>query len=259
MDIATILGIIGGVLLLSIAIFSKGSAGGFVDFPSILVVLGGTLAATLVMFPWGTVMGSFKVAMNAFKRKVLEPDVIIERMVEYANIARRESVIALDKLSIDEPFIAKGIRLVVDGSDPSTVRRVLETEISFMKNRHKRGQNVFKGMGMVAPAFGMIGTLIGLVIMLQTLDDPSSIGPSMAVALLTTLYGAILANLFFIPISKKLEERSNDEALVWELAMEGILAIQNGEHPAIIKEKLYAFLAPESRREEAQAQAQAEG
>lgn len=250
MDIATILGLVLGLALIGSAIAMGGGAGGFVNVPSMMIVVGGTLAATMVMFPLKTVLGSFKVAKHALRQSNTSPKEIIDEIVALATKARKESIIALEKVNIENEFLRKGIRLVVDGTDPELLRSILRTEVAFMQQRHKVGQRVFKGMGMLAPAFGMIGTLIGLVQMLRTLDDPDKIGPSMAVALITTFYGALLANLVFIPIANKLEGRSNDESLIMELIIEGVLSILAGENPRIIKEKLMAFLPAKMREEE---------
>lgn len=248
MDIGTLIGLLAGLgLILGSIMFGGGALGGFVDVPSVLVVVGGTIAVTFVMFPMNTVFGSFRVGMKAFFAKSEDPTELIDLMVSMAETARKESLVALEKVNVDDPFIKKGIQLVADGTEEQLVRSVLDTEIAFMRRRHFQGQGVFKGMGTMSPAFGMIGTLIGLVKMLQNLSDPGSIGPAMAVALLTTFYGAVLANLVFLPMATKLEERSAEEALYMEIAMEGIIGILHGEHPSIIKEKLLAFLSPAMR------------
>ena len=247
MDIATLLGILAGFGLIIGSIASGGGLGGFIDPPSMLIVVGGTIAATLVMFPLSVVMGSIKVGMKAFFAKDRSPLELIEEIVKLADVGRREGLLALEKAEVANEYLAKGVRLVADGSAPNLVRAVLETEIESLQQRHRRGQAVFKGMGTAAPAFGMIGTLVGLVQMLQNMDDPASIGPSMAVALLTTFYGAVLANVVFLPMVKKLEERSIDETFIMEIAVEGIMGIQNGENPRIVNERLLSFVAPRLR------------
>jgi chemotaxis protein MotA len=249
MDIATIIGLVGGFGLVATTIILGGSAGGFVDAPSMIVVIGGTFASVFVMFPLNTVIGSIKVGMKAFLFKGYTPQEVINQVVALAETARKESLVALEKVEVDDPFLKKGVAMVADGSEERLVRQVLEIEVNFMKERHRQGQAVFKGMGTMAPAFGMIGTLIGLVRMLQNLDDPSSIGPAMAVALLTTFYGAVLANVAFLPLSRKLEVRSDEDALYMEIMTEGVISIQRGEHPSIVKEKLQAFLSPGVREE----------
>lgn len=247
MDIATLIGILGGFGLIIATLVMSGNAAGFIDPPSIVVVFGGTFASVFIMFPMATVIGAFKVGMKAFFAKSRDPKAIIDQIVALAEIARKESLVALEKATVDDAFLKKGIILVADGSDDVLVRSVMEIEIDFMKKRHYQGQGVFKGMGTMAPAFGMIGTLIGLVNMLSNLSNPDSIGPAMAVALLTTFYGSVLANVLFLPIAKKLEERSLEEALYMEIMVEGVISIQKGEHPSIVKEKLQAFLSPAMR------------
>ena len=249
MDISTILGILLGFALMGASIAIGGGLGGFINIPSFMIVIGGTLAAILVMFPLKTVLGSFKVVKHAFKQNNTSPLAIIDEIVALATKARKESIIALERVPIENEFLQKGIKLVVDGTDPELLRSILKTDLAYMRERHKVGQRIFKGMGSFAPAFGMIGTLIGLVKMLRTLNDPEKIGPAMAVALITTLYGAVLANLIFIPIANKLEGRTNEQALIMELIIEGVLSILAGENPRVIREKLEAFLSPSMRKE----------
>lgn len=249
MDIATILGIIVGIGLIIGGILVEGSLLDFLDLSSILIVLGGTVAATFVAYPLKNVLAAFKIATKAFNNKIEDPNEIIVTINNLANTARKEGLLALEEASesIDEEFLKKGSMLIVDGTDPELVRNLLETELAFIEERHKSGQSIFEIMGSLSPAFGMIGTLIGLINMLTKLDDPSSIGPSMSIALLTTFYGTLLANLVFIPISNKLKLRSREEILRKEIMVEGLLSIQAGENPRIIEEKLKAFLPPKTR------------
>ena len=248
MDIATIIGIISGIGLIIASIMIGSGLNAFIDIPSVLVVIGGSTAAMLISFPLDKVIGSIKIAMKAFFSSKQSPEEIITKVVDLAIKARKESIIALEKEEIDDPFLAKGIRLVVDGTAPNLVRSILKTEIGFMKQRHATGQKVFKTLGALGPAFGMIGTLIGLVQMLQNLSDPGSIGPAMAVALLTTFYGAILANLIAIPIAEKLGGKSAEEVLMMEVVIEGVLSILEGDNPIIVRNKLEAFLSPKLRQ-----------
>ncbi len=247
MDIGTLLGILLGFGLIIGSILLGGGLGGFIDPPSAAVVVGGTIAVTFVMFPMGTVIGSIKVGMKAFFAKPPNTSDMIKELSSLADIARKQGLVELEKSNPSEPFLKKGILLVSGGTEEGMVRSIMENDIEYMKKRHFKNQGVFKGMGTMAPAFGMIGTLIGLVQMLQKLDDPSSIGPAMAVALLTTFYGAVLANVIFLPMAKKLEERSMEETLYLEVIMEGVISIVNGEHPRLIKEKLEAFIEPTLR------------
>ena len=249
MDIATLIGLVGAFGLVMTTIFMGGNAAGFVDVPSVVVVVGGTFAVTFVMFPLGVVINAIKVGMKTLLFKSNDAQEIIHLLGKLAETARRESLVALEKVNIENQFLKKGVMLVVDGSSESLVRSVMEIELDFMKQRHRQGQAVFKGMGTMAPAFGMIGTLIGLVNMLSNLSDPSSIGPAMAVALLTTFYGAVLANVVFLPMANKLEERSAEDVLFMQIMIEGVSSLQRGDHPSIVKEKLQAFLAPALREE----------
>ena len=251
LDLATIVGILVGLAFIIMGIMQDGEISTFFSFASILIVLGGTFAATFVAYPLIVVVDSIKVVRKAFSVHSNEAGFIISKIIVLANTARKEGLLALEEASeeIDDPFLQKGVMLVVDGTDPELVRNLLETELSFVEERHKEGQGIFEVMGTFAPAFGMIGTLIGLINMLRRLDDPSTIGPSMAVALITTFYGSLLANLIFLPIANKLKFRSREEILLKEIMLEGLLSIQAGENPRIIEEKLKAFLPPKIRKE----------
>jgi chemotaxis protein MotA len=188
-----------------------------------------------------------KILWKCFFYSPINPRDLIFLIVQLSEKARKESILALEKIQLPYPFMNRGIQLIADGTEQVLLRNILDIDMSLMQQRHWRGQDIFKSLGAYAPAFGMIGTLIGLVQMLRQMDDPTTIGPAMAVALLTTLYGSLLANIVFLPLAKKLEERSKEEYQNMELMREGMLAIQKGEHPAIIKEKLRSFL-PSSRR-----------
>ncbi len=249
MDIATLIGLCGSLGLVIVTIFMGGNAAGFVDVPSIVVVLGGTFAVTFVMFPLGVVIGTIKVGLKTLLFKSNDPLETVNLILQLADTARKESLVALEKVTIEDTFLKKGVMLVVDGSSEALVRSVMEIELEFMKQRHRQGQAVFKGMGTMAPAFGMIGTLIGLVNMLSNLSDPASIGPAMAVALLTTFYGAVVANCMFLPLATKLEVRSEEDCLFMQLMIEGVSSLQQGDHPSVVKEKLQAFLPPNLREE----------
>ncbi len=249
MDIATVAGIVSGVILFAVAMSTNGSILDFVDFPSFLIVLGGTVAGTLINYPIYKVLEVIRILRVVFTKNTISPTEIIKKIVNFAEIARREGLLALEDAAyqVEDDFLKKGILLIVDGTDPELVRNILETELAFLEDRHKTGQSIFETMGALAPAFGMIGTLIGLIRMLRNLNNPEAIGPGMAVALLTTFYGALLANLVFIPVAGKLKIRSNEEILNKEVMIEGMLSIQAGENPRIIEEKLKAFLAPKIR------------
>ncbi|RKD34442.1 motility protein A [Thermohalobacter berrensis] len=250
MDLATAIGFIIGIGFMIWGITLTGEVTTFFHIPSIVIVLGGTVAATFISFPLKKVFKTIKVVKNAFIEKTIEPVEIIQNIIELSNVARREGLLALEEAaeSIDDEFLKKGIILIVDGTDPELVRNILETEVAFLEERHGEGQNIFQTMGGFSPAFGMIGTLIGLINMLKDLDDPSGIGPNMSVALITTFYGSLFANLIFLPLANKLKGRSREEILVKELILEGLLSIQAGENPRIIEEKLKTFLSPEQRK-----------
>ena len=251
MDIATIVGVVLGFGLILGAILLGGSLGSFIDVPSLLIVVGGTIASTLIMERLERVLGAFKVAMNAIRAsKTASASDTIKRIVELSSIARREGVLALENEEIEDAFLAKGVRMAVDGLPEEEIVHTLQAELVAMKERHRRGQKLFKFIASTAPSMGMIGTLIGLVQMLQTLDDPSSIGPSMAVALLTTMYGAIIAFLVSGPIGEKLALRSKEESSRMIVVIEGIQSIVRGQNATIIQEKLEARLAPTEREEQ---------
>ncbi len=252
MDAATFLGIVSGLGLIFGAIAMGGSVRAFMDLPSMLIVFGGTFATTLTMERMGNVIGAFRVAKNA----ILQPggDVIetIKKILELSATARREGILALEKAEIDDAFLAKGIRMAVDGLAQEQIEETLQAELIAMRQRHLRGQKLFKFMATTAPSMGMIGTLIGLVKMLATLDDPSTIGPSMAIALLTTFYGAVLAFVICNPIAEKLERRTQEETANMKVVIEGVGSIVVGRNPALIQEQLEAMLPPRQRETEQQ-------
>ncbi|MDK2855161.1 MAG: chemotaxis protein MotA [Bacillota bacterium] len=249
MDVATMLGIVFGVAFILIGIFQTGTLQTYWDLPSLMITFGGTIAGTLIAYPISQIIGVLKVVRNVFQRRLPSPESVIQQLVHFVEKARREGILALEDEveALDDEFLKKGLQLVVDGSDPELVRNILETELAFVEERHKAGQSIFITMATLAPAFGMIGTLIGLINMLKNLDNPSVIGPNMATALITTFYGAIYANLICIPIATKLNVRSGEEILLKELVIEGVLSLQAGENPRLVEEKLKAFLPPKAR------------
>lgn len=258
MDLTTALGTVLVIVLLLWALSSGGTPlSMFVDVPSMVMVLGGTVAVTLMAFRVSDLKGLVKVVMRSYLFKLPTPAEEIERILDYANLARKEGLLALESKveGLDDRFFAKGVQLVIDGFAADTVRDIMDLELSWQNQRHAAGKKMLDSMGSMAPAFGMIGTLVGLVKMLANLSDPSSIGEGMAVALLTTFYGAVVANAIFIPLSGKLEVRAKEECLLRELMIEGIVAIQAGEKPQLIKEKLKGFLPPPVREEVATARA----
>lgn len=248
MDLATLFGLVGGFGIILWAILMGGSILIFIDIPSVLIVGGGTVAATLIKFPFGHCLGAVKVAMKAFVVKLETPQEIIDKAVQLAGIVRKEGLLALEAQEVKNPFFAKGLRLCVDGLEPEFVRKVLETELNQTIDRHETGQKIWRSIGDSAPAMGMLGTLVGLVQMLVNLSDPSALGPAMAVALLTTLYGALIANLFAIPIADKLALRASEEALIRALVVESIASIQESRNPRVIQELLKTYLSPKEQK-----------
>ncbi|MEA2084201.1 MAG: MotA/TolQ/ExbB proton channel family protein [Thermodesulfobacteriota bacterium] len=250
MDIATIIGLAAGSILLVSAILTGGSALIFINIPSVLIVIGGTIATAFIRFSMADVINSFKVAGNAFSSKLSVPQEVIQEIVNLANIARKNGLIILEQQPIADPFLKKAIMYCVDGHEAEFIHEVLKKEVSLTVERHEVGQGVFAGMGEASPAFGMIGTLVGLVQMLATMDDPATIGPSMAIALLTTLYGAVIANLIMLPIADKLSLRSREEERNRNLIIEGVLGILKGLNPRVMEEFLETFLPPKDRSPE---------
>lgn len=235
------------------AIFLGGSAGGFVDVPSMLIVLGGGLFANLMKFPLSQTFGAFKVAMKAFFAKSSSLSELISECVELATRARKEGLLGLESVEISNEFLKKGVQMAIDGQKPEFVARVLSKEINQTIERHEQGQAVFKGFGESAPAMGMIGTLVGLVQMMSNMSDPKAIGPAMAVALLTTLYGAVLANTVALPLAEKLSFRSNEERRNHALILEAISGIQEGLNPRVLESMLQTYLPGNQRVAEEEA------
>ena len=247
LDIGTVIGIIGGFGLVVGSIMMGSDLGAFIDVPSIVVVFGGTIMTTLIAEKLPNVIGGIKVAMKAFFGKSEPPEETIKTINELSQAARKDGILALEGMQVSNPFLAKAVRLAVDGIAPEEIRASLSSELASMRSRHKRGQKLFTFMAATAPSMGMIGTLIGLVQMLQALDDPSSIGPAMAVALLTTFYGAIIAFMVCAPIADKLSVNSDEETASMKVVLEGIDGILKGENPRMLQEKLEGYLAPAKR------------
>ncbi|MGR5069972.1 MULTISPECIES: flagellar motor protein PomA [Vibrio] len=242
MDLATLIGLIGGFAFVIMAMVLGGSIGMFVDVTSILIVVGGSAFVVLMKFTMGQFFGATKIAGKAFMFKADESEDLIAKIVEMADAARKGGFLALEEMEINNSFMQKGIDLLVDGHDADVVRAALQKDIALTDERHTQGTGVFRAFGEVAPAMGMIGTLVGLVAMLSNMDDPKAIGPAMAVALLTTLYGAVLSNMVFFPIADKLSLRRDQETLNRRLIMDGVLAIQDGQNPRVIDSYLKNYL-----------------
>ncbi|MCW2306069.1 motility protein A [Rhodobium gokarnense] len=248
MDLATIIGIVAGTAVVVTAIFLGGNISQFIDIASILIVFGGGMAATLIRFPLAGVASAFITgAKVAFTHKKIEPRTMIEEITELADVARKQGPLGLENVEVSDATLAKGVQYIADGYEPNFIRESMERERDLYLDRLEEGQRIFKALGDSAPAFGMIGTLVGLVQMLATMDDPSTIGPSMAIALLTTLYGALLANLVCIPIYEKLGAKANVEDVNQTLIIDGVMQIRESKSPALIREMLIAYL-PEKNR-----------
>lgn len=255
MDIATIIGLLMGIGLVLGSILMGGSLLPFVNVPSLMITVGGSIAALLINFSLETVLGTFNVVKKCFLVKVPGTNTTIEQFARLATIARRDGLIALEPEieQLDDDFMVRGLEMVIGGVAKEEVVSVLETEIACIEQRHQQGKKIIDATAAAAPAFGMIGTLIGLVQMLRSLDDPSQIGIGMATALLTTLYGALIANLFCLPLSGKLEARSKEEVMLRELMLSGLVSLADGHPPRAVRDRLVAFLSSSSRTETAQA------
>ncbi|MCG7499504.1 flagellar motor protein PomA [Vibrio sp. Of7-15] len=247
MDLATLIGLVGGFAFIIMAMLLGGSMSMFVDVTSVLIVIGGSSFVVLMKFTIGQFFGAAKIAAKAFIFKTDNPEDLIAKIVEMADAARKGGFLALEEMEITNSFMRKGIDLLVDGHDAEVVKSTLKKDIVLTNERHDRGVGIFSAFGDVAPAMGMIGTLIGLVAMLSNMDDPKSIGPAMAVALLTTLYGAIIANMIAIPIADKLGMRKEQEKLNRSLILDGVLAIQDGQNPRVIDSYLKNYLNEKKR------------
>ena len=247
MDLATILGIIGAIGLLIVAMVLSGDIMMFADTQSVIIVLGGSLFVVLSNYNLAQFLGMGKIIVKAFIFKIEKPEELIEKSVDMADAARKGGFLALEEAEISNPFMQKGVDMLVDGHDADVVRGTLQKDIYLTAERHERGVGMMMALADVAPAMGMIGTLIGLVAMLSNMDDPKSIGPAMAVALLTTLYGAFLANVIAIPIASKLKLRLAEEQMNQELVLDAVLGIQDGQNPRVIEGLLKNYLA-ESKR-----------
>ncbi len=249
MDIATIIGIFSCIGLLAASMTMGVGLEAFYDLPSILVVCGGTACATMINYPLRDCLNTASILKNAFITRPITIGEIVTGFTVFSAKARKEGLLSLenDIKNIKDPFLQKGLQLTVDGLEPQAITEILETDIAFQESRHRLGADIFQTMGNFAPAFGMIGTLIGLIAMLRHLDDPTNIGPAMSLALVTTFYGAILSNMIFVPIAGKLRARSQDETRGKELILQGILSLCRGDNPRIIEQKLHAFLPPAAR------------
>lgn len=258
MDIASMVGVLAGTIFL---IF--GSMGAveynpltwgqlFINPPSIMITFGGTLAATMIHYPMPQFLAIVPILRNVFTTSTETPNEAIDTLVNLAEKARREGLLSLeaDVDMTENEFLKKGIQLVIDGTDPELVREIMEIELEYLEERHRVGVGLFEAMGFYSPAFGLVGTLIGLIGMLKALgEDINTLGPKMAIALVTTLYGAVFANFLALPIGGKLKVRSGEEIQLKQVMIQGIICIQEGNNPRIVRQKLMSFLSPAARRE----------
>ena len=244
MDIASLIGLIGGIGMILGAMISGGGIAPFVDVPSILIVFGGTAFLVLYAVPMPVFLGHFGAMAKAFLPPIKKMDELIERMVELSGIARKDGMMALEGQEVPDKFFQKGLQMLVDGADEAKLVTQLNKEIKAMKNRHEVNQNAVKAWIDIAPAMGMVGTLIGLVLMLGNMSDPKAIGPAMAVALLTTMYGAIIANVLFLPLLNKLEKYTEYELVYRDMVVTGLRNIARSESPRNIQDQMVANLAP---------------
>lgn len=252
MDLASVIGLLMGssFLLLAILTAPGGSLSAFIDPTGALVTVGGAIAGTMICFPLKSSLGVFPIIKKVFLNKPEDVTELISLIVSLAETARREGLLALEAkiTDIDNTFIVLGIQMAVDGTQPEMIEDIMRNEMTAVTGRHKDGKTLFDQMGKTAPAFGMIGTLLGLILMLGNMDDPDALGPGMAVAMITTLYGAVMANLFAIPFAEKLGYLHKEELLVMEITVRGIMAIQSGDNPRVIEQKLNTFLSPKQRQ-----------
>jgi chemotaxis protein MotA len=255
LDIASVIGFIAGTVFILISIFwgatwDIGKTGIFIDIPSIMITIGGTISGVILAHPFDKLASGLKAIKKIFIVTKSDPAKEIANIITLANMARKEGILSLEEAVTDmeDEFLKKGIMLIVDGTDPELVRNILETEMSYIEGRHSDARGVWELISAQGPAWGMIGTLIGLVLMLMDLSDLSMLGPSMAVAIITTLYGSIIANFIANPVINKLKIYNGEEMHIKEVLVEGILSIQAGENPRIIEEKLRAFLSPTLRK-----------
>lgn len=252
-DVFTTSGLIVGFLVVMFAIVTNGGVSGFlffIDPASILIVLGGTIAATAINYTLEDFKKLPRVAAQAFNQEEQDLNELIETFVQLSGKARREGLLALETglEEVEDEFIKKGVLLAVDGIEPDVIKDIMMAEVVAMEDRHSKGRSMFEKMGEYAPAWGMIGTLIGLVLMLQNLNDPGALGPAMAVAIITTLYGSLLANLVFLPIASKLENKTEQEVFIKQIIIEGVIGVQSGQNPKILQEKLSAFVAKQPKQ-----------
>jgi chemotaxis protein MotA len=259
MDLGSILGLVLGIACIVISIFiGDGELRSYWDAPSVFITIGGGLCSTLINFRLKDVLSVFKLATHIFRDKATSANETIEMLVKLSEKTRREGLLSIEPEleQMEDPFIKQSLQLVVDGIESETIKDFMDTEIENMQSRHSKGQAIFNMMGAIFPAWGMIGTLLGLINLLLKLDDPAQIGPSMSVALVTTFYGSIIANFICIPMAGKLKIKSDEEVHQKEMIAEAVISIQAGENPKMLEQKLKIFLTPEQRKADAKKDAE---
>ncbi len=248
MDLATLVGLIAGFVLIFVAIMMGGDVGSFVNVPSIMIVIGGTISATLIKFPLKDVGGAFMTGIKiGFKNATTSAEDLIQKSLEMAELVRKNGLLALENVEIENEFFKRGIRLCTDGHNLDVIKETINREVSLTIERQEISERMFRGIGDSAPAFGMIGTLVGLVQMLSNMDDPKTIGPAMAVAMLTTFYGAVIANVFAMPIADKLALKIENDRKNHELIVQSVIQIHGNQSPMALKEILAVFLPVNKR------------
>jgi len=254
MDLATLIGLLLGFGLVGYSIISSAGTAWmvFINVPSAIIVVGGAIASVIVSAPLGRTLKIGKFFSKALLHKEQSIPELINDLVKYAEIARRDGILSLENATKEakDPFIVRGIQMAVDGTDPELIETIMNNELEAIAERHSQGKSVFDGLGKYGPAYGMIGTLIGLVVMLMNMSDPSAIGPAMAVALITTFYGSIIANMIAMPIADKLSARNDEELIYKTIIIKGVMSIQSGDNPRIVEQKLKTFLPPSLRKNE---------
>ncbi len=258
MDIATVLGMVIAALAVGAAIvFTGGNPLALIDIPSILLVFGGATGAVIAAFPLARTLSMPKLVMKAMLNTSTDPSLAIQDLVKYAEIARREGILSLENHVQDmkDEFIVRGVKMAIDGTDPELIKVIMETELEGLMERHAQGKMFLDQLAKYAPAYGMIGTLVGLVFMLGSMDDPANLGAAMAVTLITTLYGSLIANCFAGPLSDKLYLKDQEEVLLKTIIIAGVMAIQSGDNPRVVESKLLTYLPPARRAEILAAQA----
>ncbi|MEL7474451.1 MAG: motility protein A [Planctomycetota bacterium] len=250
MDIGTVIGLVVAVVAVALSIvLGGGNPAALINIPSLVIVFGGTAGAIICAFPLAKVLKVHSIFLQSVFGQAGDPSQTIKDLVSYAEVARREGILSLENMIGDmkDPFIVRGIKMAVDGTDPELIQTIMDTELEALMDRHAQGKKILDNAGKYAPAFGMIGTLMGLIFMLQNMDDPAAIGPGMAVALITTMYGAIIANVITGPVADKLASKDADEVLIKTMVIAGVMSIQSGDNPRVVESKLMTYLPPDVR------------